>query len=181
MQHYTVICDLSGCTVFFHIISGVSFLGKKFTEHTRCVLIFSTMSEAFLILIISSDIITRVHRSLICVCPCIIIIWEEENQLDATKCFELVICSTCFGHVYAHRQELTTILLVWHVACNSRLLVVRRSGAGQQAMCPGLGKLFDLVEQLPHPGRIACCLSPDLPTTSNRELKATCHTSRLQV
>jgi len=27
-------------------------------------------------------------------------VWEEENQLDATQCFiELVICSTCFGHI----------------------------------------------------------------------------------
>jgi len=57
---------------------------------------------------------------LTCVCLCIIVIWEEENQLDATQCFiELVIWSTCCGHVYAHHQELTTILLVWHVACNS--------------------------------------------------------------
>ena len=69
------------------------------------------------------------------VCPSIVVIWEEESQLDATQCFiELVTCSTCFGHVYAHHQELTTILLVWHVACNSWLLVVGRSGAGQQAM-----------------------------------------------
>ena len=63
--------------------------------------------------------------------------WEEENQLDATQCFiELVICSTCFRHVYAHHQELVTTLLVWHVACTSWLLVVGRSGAGWQAMRP---------------------------------------------
>ena len=65
-------------------------------------------------------------------------LWEEENQLDATQCcIEPVICSTCLGHVYAHHQELTTILLVWHVACNSWLPVVGRSGAEQQAMQPG--------------------------------------------
>ena len=47
------------------------------------------------------------------VCPCIVVIWEEENQLDATQCFiELVICSTCFGHLYAHHQELANIKLV---------------------------------------------------------------------
>ena len=73
-----------------------------------------------------------------CVCTCIFVIWEEENQLDATQCFfELVICSTYFGHIYAHHQEPATVLLVWHVACDSWLLVVRRSGAGQQAMRPG--------------------------------------------
>ena len=72
-----------------------------------------------------------------CVCPCIVVIWEEENQLVATQCFiELVICSTCFGQVYAHHQELATILLVWHVACSSWLLVVGRSGTGQHAMRP---------------------------------------------
>jgi hypothetical protein len=37
----------------------------------------------------------------------------EENQPDATLWFiELVICSTYFGHFYAHHQELETILLV---------------------------------------------------------------------
>jgi len=55
-----------------------------------------------------------------------------------TRCYtmfiEFVICSTCFGHVYTHHQGLATILLVWHVACNSWLLVVGRSGAGQQVM-----------------------------------------------
>jgi len=35
------------------------------------------------------------------------VLWEKENQLDATQCFiELVICSICFGQVYAHHQEL---------------------------------------------------------------------------
>ena len=35
---------------------------------------------------------------------------REENQLDATEWFiALMICSTCFGHFYAHHQELETI------------------------------------------------------------------------
>jgi hypothetical protein len=51
--------------------------------------------------------------NLMCVCPCIVAIRGEENQLDATQWFiELVICSTCFGHLYAHHQELETIHLV---------------------------------------------------------------------
>jgi len=38
---------------------------------------------------------------------------REENQLDATECFiALIICSTCFGHVYAHHQELETIFVL---------------------------------------------------------------------
>ena len=81
---------------------------------------------------------------LMCVCPCIVVIWVEENQLDVTQCFiELVIRSTCFGHVYAHHQELATILPVWHVACSSWLLVVGRSGAGKQAMRPDGEMPFD--------------------------------------
>jgi hypothetical protein len=37
----------------------------------------------------------------------IAVIDEEENQLDGTQYFtELVIGSTCFGHHYAHLQEL---------------------------------------------------------------------------
>jgi len=36
-----------------------------------------------------------------------------ENQLDATECFiALIICSTCFGHLYAHHQELETVLVL---------------------------------------------------------------------
>ena len=38
---------------------------------------------------------------------------REENQLDATECFiALIICSTCFGHLYAHHQELEVILVL---------------------------------------------------------------------
>jgi hypothetical protein len=41
---------------------------------------------------------------------------EEENQLDATQYFiALEIGSACFGHRYAHRQELWTIPLSYHM------------------------------------------------------------------
>jgi len=64
---------------------------------------------------------------------------REEKQLDATEWFiVLIICSTCFGHLYAHHQELDTILvLLPHMVCNALVADGRRSGAGQQAMCPG--------------------------------------------
>jgi len=36
-----------------------------------------------------------------------------KNQLDATYYFiVLLIGSTCFGHYYAHHQELATIMLI---------------------------------------------------------------------
>jgi len=38
---------------------------------------------------------------------------EYKNELDATYyIFVLLIGSTCFGHYYAHHQELMTIMLV---------------------------------------------------------------------
>ena len=37
---------------------------------------------------------------------------EIKCQLDATEVFiaELISCSTCFGHHYAHHQELNSII-----------------------------------------------------------------------
>jgi len=63
---------------------------------------------------------------------------SEENQLDASEWFvALIICSTRFGHLYAHRQELETILvLLPHVVCNVLVAGGRLLGAEQQAMCP---------------------------------------------
>jgi hypothetical protein len=58
---------------------------------------------------------------------------REDNQLDATECFiALIICSTCFGHLCAHHQELEALLphMVWNaLVAGGRLL-----GAEQQAM-----------------------------------------------
>ena len=73
---------------------------------------------------------------------------EKKNQLDGTEWFiALIICSTCFGHLYDHHQKLQTILvLLPHMVCNALVAGGRRSGAGQQAMCPGWGKL---PEQFP--------------------------------
>jgi len=70
---------------------------------------------------------------------------REENHPDATECFiALIICSTCFGHLYAHHQELETIpVLLPHMVCNALVAGGRRSGAGQQAMRPRWGKLLD--------------------------------------
>jgi len=47
-------------------------------------------------------------------------------QLDATYYFiMLMLGSTCFGHHYAHHQELTTIAFVYHIGLLAiELLVV---------------------------------------------------------
>jgi len=59
---------------------------------------------------------------------------REENQLDATECFiKIIICSTCFGHSYAHHQELETIfLLLPHTVCNALVAGGRLLGVEQQ-------------------------------------------------
>ena len=60
----------------------------------------------------------------------------EENQLDATECFTaLIICSTYFGHLYAHHQELETVLvLLPHMVCSVLVAGGRLLGAEQQAL-----------------------------------------------
>ena len=64
---------------------------------------------------------------------------REKNQLDATECFiALINCSTCFGYLYTHHQELETIrVLLPHMVCNALVAGSRLLGAGQQAMRPG--------------------------------------------
>jgi len=64
---------------------------------------------------------------------------RQENQLDATECFiALVICSTCFGYLYAHHQELETILVsLPYMVCNVLIAGGRLLQAEQQTMRPG--------------------------------------------
>ena len=56
---------------------------------------------------------------------------RREEKLDATEWFiALVICTTCFGHLYAHHQELETILvLLPHMVCDALVAGGRLLGA----------------------------------------------------
>jgi len=55
---------------------------------------------------------TAVEVNMVFIGPCIIVIIEEKNQIDATYYFiVLLIGSTCFGYYYAHHQELATMLI----------------------------------------------------------------------
>jgi len=45
-----------------------------------------------------------------------------------------MIRSTCFGHYYAHHQELETIQLMWHITF---VIAGRGSGAWLWVMRPG--------------------------------------------
>ena len=64
---------------------------------------------------------------------------REENQLDTTECLiSLIIFSKCFGHLYAHHQELETILLLLpHMICNALVAGGRLLGTEQQARRQG--------------------------------------------
>ena len=64
---------------------------------------------------------------------------REENQIDATECFiEIIICSTCFGHLYVHHQEFETILvLLPDMEFNALVAGGRLLGVEQQDMRPG--------------------------------------------
>ena len=100
-----------------------------------------------------------VHR---CICV------EKKHQLNANEWFiVLIICSTCFGHFYAHHQEFKTIcVLLPPMVCSSLVAGCRRSGAGQQAMCPGWGMLHN-SRVMQHPSLLSCTRPP---TPSNQTL-----------
>ena len=70
---------------------------------------------------------------------------REENQLDATKCFiALIICSTCFVHLYSHHQELETPLFC------------------------------DCSSSFPYPWRITCCSAPNSRPPATKALHTIC-------
>ena len=95
--------------------------------------------------------------------------YREENQLDATEWFiALIICSTCFGHLYAHHQELETILvLLPYMVCNALLLVVGCYEQSSRLCVRGGGSCSS---SFCHPGRIACCPAPDRRPPSTKTL-----------
>ena len=54
---------------------------------------------------------------------------EIKFQLDATEVFiaDLIACSTCFGHHYAHHEELKSIIL-WLLPVVFRVVVFQVAG-----------------------------------------------------
>ena len=84
---------------------------------------------------------------------------REENQLDATECFiALMICSTCFGHFYAHHQEFETIcVLLPPMVCDALVAGCWKSDARQQAV--SLGRWQSCSITLPE--LTVCCPASD--------------------
>ena len=62
----------------------------------------------------------------VCVCVCVCVYVEIKCQLDATEVFiaDLIACSTCFGHHYAHHQELN-IIIQWLLPVVFRAVVLK--------------------------------------------------------
>jgi hypothetical protein len=71
---------------------------------------------------------------------------EIKCQLDATGWFfiaKFIVCSTCFGHHYAHHQELqsyTDGCCLWYLAL---WFTGRWSGVELWVMCPVCGILLE--------------------------------------
>ena len=98
---------------------------------------------------------------------------REENQLEATEWFiALMICSKCFGRLYAHHQELENILvLLPHMVCNALVASNNIPHHGPNNIPhpgpnniphPGPNNIpHHGPNNIPQHGRIACCPAPD--------------------
>ena len=117
--------------------------------------------RVFCLNILLFDVCLCVHR---CICV------EKKNQLDVTECFiALMICSTCFGHFYAHHQELETIcVLLPPTVCSAWFLVV----GGQVQAAGNASRKRDVERFVHHSSSWTHSLLPWTcpPTTSNQTL-----------
>ena len=63
---------------------------------------------------------------------------KKTKEMLLNAFIALIICSTCFGHLYAHHHELDTVLvLLPHMVRNAMVAGGRLLGAEQEAMRPG--------------------------------------------
>jgi len=101
---------------------------------------------------------------------------REENQLDATERFiALIIRPTCFGHLYAHHQELETILVYYRMWCVMPwLLVVGGQMRGSRLCVRNEGSCATESQNFPLPRRIACCPASDRRPPATKALHTTC-------
>ena len=105
----------------------------KFRLHSVITCSYDSLS----ILLLAVGLLERRKLTELCV--------EKKNQLDATGWFiALIICSTCFGHFYAHHQELETMCVITAYGVHCLVAGCRGSGSGQQDVRPGRGMLHDV-------------------------------------
>ena len=94
---------------------------------------------------------------------------EKKNQLDATEWFiALIICSTCFGHFYAHHQEVETIRLFLPLWCAMPCLLVVGAQVQSSRLCVRNEGCCSSSSNIPHSGRITCFSAPDLQQPANK-------------
>ena len=73
----------------------------------------------------------------------------------------LIICSKCFGHLYAHHQELEIICVLLPPTVCDALVAGCWSGAGSRLCVRAEGYCSTQSNNIPLPGRVACCPAPD--------------------
>ena len=121
--YYIVICGLPCCTIFFQIVAKKAWFSEKNLLNIKLCfdLPYNVCPKHFLLYEEMSEIL-----SYMCICihvkyPFFYVYWivhhcnnwRIRNQLDTTVYFiVLLICSICFGHYYAHHQELATMMLI---------------------------------------------------------------------
>jgi hypothetical protein len=87
----------------------------------------------------------------------------------------LIMCSTCFGHFYAHHQDLEAkLVLLPHMVCNALVAGGLQSGSGQQFCVRDEGSCLTAVEQLPSSRTQNCCPAPDRRPPATKALHAIC-------
>ena len=92
---------------------------------------------------------------------------EKKNQLDATEWFiALVICSTCFGHFYAHHTSSILYVYYYRLWCAMPWLLVVGGQVQDSRLC--VRNEGCCSRNIPHSGRIACCPAPDLRQPANK-------------
>ena len=83
--------------------------------------------------------------------------WRINNELDSTYYFIVfLISSTCFGHYYAHRQELATMMLITTLVVSFLICCML------EVRCGFVGVVSGLQAK-------ACKTAPNLQHTANQE------------
>ena len=123
----------------------------QYVYHVICTIFVKENYWTWKVFWFSLKLLSEISLILIGIDPDIKTIWwyvEIKCQLDATEVFiaDLIACSTCFGHHYAHHQELKSgcclwYFVLWFSSC--------WSGVELRVMCP-------VCRMLQHPAFYQC-------------------------
>ena len=134
-------------------------LNCRSTRVNTAALIYHTLTQVITVKMTELQLHFMLHAKKWNTYVCV----EKKSQLDATEWFiALIIHSTCFGHFYAHHQELETIRVItaYGVQClGCWLLEVRCRAAGYVPRMRDVAWLE--LSNIPQPGHITCFPAPD--------------------